>query len=60
MVTLDVVNMVGQTAMFVSNTHQEAGSIEVQLNTTSLNEGFYFLRIQTANGTEVLKFSVVH
>lgn len=57
---IDIVNMVGQTVLAISNSVQNVGQNEFKVNTSSLKEGFYFLRIQSKKGSEVVKFSIVH
>ena len=59
-VTVDVANMVGKTIHHVSNSKQSAGLVEIQINTEQFRNGFYFLKVETSKGLQVVKFSVVH
>ena len=60
LVTIDVINMMGETAQMVSNSVQNAGTNELQFDTEPLKDGLYLLRIQSNKGSQVVKFSVAH
>ncbi|MBT7490255.1 MAG: T9SS type A sorting domain-containing protein [Bacteroidetes bacterium] len=60
MVTIDVLNLTGETVLNMSNSFQTVGSIDIQFNTDILSNGCYFLRIQSETGFEIAKFSVAH
>ncbi len=57
--TIDVVNMIGKTVMNISNSFENTGKHEFQFKTGSLGNGLYFLRINSIDGSQVVKFSVV-
>lgn len=57
-VTIDVLNMLGEIVLTISNSLQVEGSNEFQLNSNLLNDGLYFLRIQSQTRSQVVKFSV--
>jgi len=59
-ITVDVVNMTGETVLNISNSFQYAGPVKIQFDTGLLSDGFYFLRIQSKSGSQLTKFSVVH
>jgi len=60
LVSIDVINMVGEIVQNVSKSVQDAGTNEFQFETNLLKDGLYFLRIQSAKGSQVVKFSVAH
>jgi len=49
--TVDVINFLGQTVISTTNSGKE-----VQFDVSSLNNGVYFVRVTTENGTSVQKF----
>lgn len=59
-VTVDVLNLMGESVLIVSNSNQNAGLIEFQFDTNSLKDGFYLVRIHSNKGEKVTKFSVKH
>lgn len=60
LVTIGVINMMGETVQKVSNSVQNAGTNEFQFETDLLKDGLYLLRIQSTKGSQVVKFSVAH
>ncbi len=58
--TIDVINMIGENVQTISNSFQNRGSVEFQFETNSLNDGIYFLRIQSKKDSQVLKFTVAN
>lgn len=60
MVTVNIVNMMGENVKTISSSVQNRGSVELQFDTNLLNNGFYFLRIQSKKDSQVVKFSVAH
>ncbi len=57
-VTIDVVDMVGKTVLTITNSFQNSGSHNLQFNSELLKNGLYFLRIQSQNQSQIVKFSV--
>lgn len=57
-VSIDVVDMVGKTVLTITNSFQNSGLHELQFDTDFLNDGLYFLRIQSQNQSQTVKFSV--
>jgi hypothetical protein len=56
--TIEVVNALGQT-VFTQNLGSVNGEQFVQLSTSTLSEGLYFVNLRTANGTATKRLSVV-
>lgn len=60
LVKIDVLNILGESLIDISNSQQNIGIIEFKLNTNSLSDGVYFLRVQSNMGSQLVKFSVSH
>lgn len=57
-VSIDVINITGESVLNVSNSFRNSGSHEIQFQTEQLGNGLYFLRIQSGSKSQVIKFSV--
>ena len=58
-VRLALYNVLGQQVWGVSDEETRAGRIEHRIPTTNLASGLYFLRLETAQGTQTQRLSVV-
>ena len=58
-VRLALYNVLGQQVWGVSDEEARAGRIEYRIPTTNLVSGLYFLRLETAQGTQTQRLSVV-
>jgi len=58
-VAVDVINMTGERVLSVADGFQQIGQSEIKFDSGLLNDGFYFLRIQSNAGLKIKKFTVV-
>jgi hypothetical protein len=58
-VRLALYNVLGQQVWGVSDEETRAGRIEHRIPTTNLASGLYFLRLETTQGTQTQRLSVV-
>jgi hypothetical protein len=59
-IRMDVINEKGQAIRNVVAGFKEQGAQQIELSTTGLKNGIYVIRLQHSEGTQMLKFSVVH
>lgn len=57
-VTLDVLNLFGQTVHAITKEHMDAGSREVTFDVKSLASGTYFVRLATKEGQAMAKITI--
>ncbi len=57
-ITIKIVNIIGETVDVITNLNQNVGTHELQFSTNKLSDGYYFLKIQSEENTQVIKFSV--
>ena len=57
-VSIDVINVLGQNVMAVSLGKQSAGIQEYQTNLESLNSGIYFVKLNAGAASETIKLTV--
>lgn len=59
-VKTEVFNQVGQKVIDMSSGNLPSGENKIQLNTTKLNDGIYFLKISNTDHSSVVKLTVAH
>ncbi len=59
-VSINLTNQTGQEIMTLFKGEVSAGLHNFELNTSELQSGIYFLRLQNAQGIHIEKLSVVH
>jgi hypothetical protein len=57
-VNITVYNMLGSRAMSVLNERQTVGTHETTIDLSGLSNGVYFVKMQTASGSQTVKFTV--
>ena len=57
-VTIDVINIIGESVLQVASSNHSSGTHNIQFGTEQLDAGLYFLRIQSGMKSQVVKFSV--
>ncbi|MDR1005600.1 MAG: Omp28-related outer membrane protein [Bacteroidales bacterium] len=58
MATINVVDMLGRDVIVLGNKALKAGNNHIEINTSALNNGVYFVRVATANGTATKKLII--
>ena len=56
---MDVINLAGNTVVDIDGSVLKSGPNEIQIDTHSLPQGIYFVRLRSATGSQVCKFSVI-
>jgi hypothetical protein len=60
-ITIDIVNSLGQTITnIINNTNYAIGEHSVFFNISTLNNGLYFLRMQSKRGILQSRFDIIH
>ncbi len=57
-ITLEIINMLGETVETILNSNHNIGNNEIQFNTNKLPEGYYFMKIKSKNDMQVVKFII--
>ena len=59
-VSITLINSIGnELAVISENTHLAPGNHKLEINTSTLSSGVYFLRLETALKTQIVKFIVL-
>lgn len=59
-VAIDVVDMTGKSVQTILKSEQFIGPDKIQFSTEELSNGLYLLRINSLEGTQSTRFSVLH
>lgn len=59
MVRLSILNVLGQEVQVLIQEPQQAGTVEMQWNASQMASGMYFLRLQTAEGIQIQKMTLL-